>query len=206
MADVTPIRTRGRDGAASSCSRGQGARCPAAPAPRPREAAFAPLPRPGLPHRRVEAWKYTDLRALLREAAPLAPAPDAGRAWPRLPTGRPARRRRRAAHRHRRRPPRAAAVGLSAACRPASRPSASPTRWPRAIRWSPAASGRVARRRRRSGARAQRRLHAATASSSASRQGASRRQPIARALRDARRHAGGDLHARPAGRSRTAPA
>lgn len=27
----------------------------------------------GLPHRRVEEWKYTDLRALLRTAAPLAP-------------------------------------------------------------------------------------------------------------------------------------
>ena len=26
----------------------------------------------GLPHRRVEEWKYTDLRALMREAAPLA--------------------------------------------------------------------------------------------------------------------------------------
>ena len=32
----------------------------------------------GLPHRRIEEWKYTDLRALMREAAPLAPPPDAG--------------------------------------------------------------------------------------------------------------------------------
>jgi Fe-S cluster assembly protein SufD len=31
----------------------------------------------GLPHRRVEEWKYTDLRALLREAYPLAAPPDA---------------------------------------------------------------------------------------------------------------------------------
>ena len=30
----------------------------------------------GLPHRRVEDWKYTDLRSLMREARPLAPAPD----------------------------------------------------------------------------------------------------------------------------------
>jgi Fe-S cluster assembly protein SufD len=30
----------------------------------------------GLPHRRVEEWKYTDLRALMRDAAPLAPTPD----------------------------------------------------------------------------------------------------------------------------------
>ena len=31
----------------------------------------------GLPHRRIEEWKYTDLRALMREVLPLAPAPDA---------------------------------------------------------------------------------------------------------------------------------
>ena len=31
----------------------------------------------GLPHRRVEEWKYTDLRALMREAYPLAAPPDA---------------------------------------------------------------------------------------------------------------------------------
>ncbi len=30
----------------------------------------------GLPHRRIEDWKYTDLRALMREVAPPAPAPD----------------------------------------------------------------------------------------------------------------------------------
>src|SRR6266545_5196790 len=30
-----------------------------------------------LPHRRVEEWKYTDLRALMREAKPLAVPPDA---------------------------------------------------------------------------------------------------------------------------------
>ena len=31
----------------------------------------------GLPHRRVEDWKYTDLRVLMREVLPLAAAPDA---------------------------------------------------------------------------------------------------------------------------------
>jgi Fe-S cluster assembly protein SufD len=30
----------------------------------------------GLPHRRVEEWKYTDLRALMRDAAPLAGVPS----------------------------------------------------------------------------------------------------------------------------------
>jgi Fe-S cluster assembly protein SufD len=32
----------------------------------------------GLPTRRVESWHYTDLRAAIRDAAPLAPAPDSG--------------------------------------------------------------------------------------------------------------------------------
>jgi Fe-S cluster assembly protein SufD len=41
-----------------------------------RETAFADFAKRGLPHRRVEEWKYTDLRALLREVAPLAAAPD----------------------------------------------------------------------------------------------------------------------------------
>ena len=31
----------------------------------------------GLPHRRIEDWKYTDLRALMRDAKPLAAPPDA---------------------------------------------------------------------------------------------------------------------------------
>jgi Fe-S cluster assembly protein SufD len=39
--------------------------------------AFRMFEEAGLPHRRVEEWKYTDLRALMREAKPLAPKPDA---------------------------------------------------------------------------------------------------------------------------------
>ena len=42
-----------------------------------REAAFAQFAKSGLPNRRVEEWKYTDLRALMRDAKPLAPPPDA---------------------------------------------------------------------------------------------------------------------------------
>ena len=42
-----------------------------------RAAAFDVFTREGLPHRRVEDWKYTDLRALMREAKPLASPPDA---------------------------------------------------------------------------------------------------------------------------------
>jgi Fe-S cluster assembly protein SufD len=41
-----------------------------------REAAFDVFAKQGLPHRRIEEWKYTDLRALMREAKPLANPPD----------------------------------------------------------------------------------------------------------------------------------
>ena len=40
--------------------------------------AFSRFVERGLPTRRVESWHYTDLRAAMRDAAPLAPAPDAG--------------------------------------------------------------------------------------------------------------------------------
>ncbi|MGD1017357.1 MAG: SufD family Fe-S cluster assembly protein [Roseiarcus sp.] len=43
----------------------------------PRQAAFRRFEEAGLPTRRVEAWHYTDLRAALATAAPLAKAPDA---------------------------------------------------------------------------------------------------------------------------------
>lgn len=42
-----------------------------------REEAFRQFESRGLPHRRVEEWKYTDLRALLREVNPPALPPDA---------------------------------------------------------------------------------------------------------------------------------
>ena len=42
-----------------------------------RENAFQRFAALGLPHRRVEEWKYTDLRALMRDAKPLAAPPDA---------------------------------------------------------------------------------------------------------------------------------
>jgi Fe-S cluster assembly protein SufD len=46
-----------------------------------REAAATLLSAHGLPNRRVEAWKYTDLRALLRDApAPVSIVPDVARA------------------------------------------------------------------------------------------------------------------------------
>jgi Fe-S cluster assembly protein SufD len=42
-----------------------------------RSAAFGLFAREGLPNRRIEEWKYTDLRALMRDAKPLATPPDA---------------------------------------------------------------------------------------------------------------------------------
>src|SRR3954469_1740544 len=42
-----------------------------------RAQAFRRFSAEGLPHRRVEEWKYTDLRALMRDAKPLAGVPDA---------------------------------------------------------------------------------------------------------------------------------
>lgn len=41
-----------------------------------REAAIAAFRRTGLPHRRIEEWKYTDLRATLRKVAPPAERPE----------------------------------------------------------------------------------------------------------------------------------
>ena len=38
--------------------------------------AFSSFVERGLPTRRVESWHYTDLRSAMRDAAPLAPAPD----------------------------------------------------------------------------------------------------------------------------------
>ena len=59
-----------------------------------REAAFERFERTGLPHRRVEEWKYTDLRALMRDAKPLAAAPDAAAKARAKDAGGAARRRR----------------------------------------------------------------------------------------------------------------
>ncbi|MEX2318382.1 MAG: Fe-S cluster assembly protein SufD [Bauldia sp.] len=41
-----------------------------------REAAIESFRRTGLPHRRIEEWKYTDLRALMRKVAPPATRPS----------------------------------------------------------------------------------------------------------------------------------
>ncbi len=47
-----------------------------------REAAFRRFEASGLPSRRVEEWKYTDLRVLMRDVKPLAAPPEAGALQP----------------------------------------------------------------------------------------------------------------------------
>ena len=41
-----------------------------------RDAAFGAFAAAGLPHRRIEAWHYTDLRSIMRDALPVAGKPD----------------------------------------------------------------------------------------------------------------------------------
>src|ERR1051326_589746 len=75
-ADVRPIRTAAEQALADAFAARASVRVGDPLASR-REAAFRRFAAEGLPHRRVEDWKYTDLRALMREAKPLAGAPDA---------------------------------------------------------------------------------------------------------------------------------
>jgi Fe-S cluster assembly protein SufD len=76
-AEVATIKTAAETGLAQAFSQARG-RLPGdvAIAAR-RDAAFDLFAKQGLPHRRIEDWKYTDLRALMREAKPLAAPPDA---------------------------------------------------------------------------------------------------------------------------------
>ena len=76
-ADVTVIKTAAETALANGFTEAR-TRLPGGGAiAAQRAAAFDIFAREGLPHRRVEEWKYTDLRALMREAKPLASPPDA---------------------------------------------------------------------------------------------------------------------------------
>ena len=76
-AEVRQIKTAAEQGLAQAFADAK-AKLPGAGAvARLREDAFREFEARGLPHRRVEEWKYTDLRALMREAKPLAPPADA---------------------------------------------------------------------------------------------------------------------------------
>ena len=74
MADITVMRTAAETGLSALFDRLKGG-LPGDVAVR--EGALAGFAERGLPHRRVEEFKYTDLRALMREAAPAAERPSA---------------------------------------------------------------------------------------------------------------------------------
>jgi Fe-S cluster assembly protein SufD len=75
-ADITPIRTAAETSLAEAFAVMRGTLA-GGPVTARREAAFRRFEVQGLPHRRIEEWKYTDLRALMRDAKPLAGPPDA---------------------------------------------------------------------------------------------------------------------------------
>jgi Fe-S cluster assembly protein SufD len=75
--NVVVAKTKGSR-AVSDLFTGAEGRLPGSPAIAvARRGAFEAFEQFGLPHRRIEEWKYTDLRALVGEIRPLAPAPDA---------------------------------------------------------------------------------------------------------------------------------
>ncbi|HVT56748.1 MAG TPA: Fe-S cluster assembly protein SufD [Xanthobacteraceae bacterium] len=75
-AEIRPIRTPAEQALAASIEAVQGKLPGASEVKKLRETAGKAFVQSGLPHRRVEEWKYTDLRALMRDAAPLASPPD----------------------------------------------------------------------------------------------------------------------------------
>jgi Fe-S cluster assembly protein SufD len=75
-AEVTPIKTAAETGLADAFARRKASLPGGREIAGRREAAFRRFEGSGLPHRRVEEWKYTDLRALMRDSKPLAEAPD----------------------------------------------------------------------------------------------------------------------------------
>ena len=76
-AEIHPIKTAAETALAQSFATAKGELPGAAVVAALREQAFGRFETAGLPHRRVEEWKYTDLRALMRAANPLAGVPDA---------------------------------------------------------------------------------------------------------------------------------
>ncbi|AZO77127.1 MULTISPECIES: SufD family Fe-S cluster assembly protein [unclassified Bosea (in: a-proteobacteria)] len=75
MALITPLKTAAEQQLAEQFASVK-AELPGAGAMRKlREDAFAGFETKGLPHRRLESWRYTDLRNLVREAMPLARRP-----------------------------------------------------------------------------------------------------------------------------------
>ncbi len=69
---VTAMKTKAEEQLAEHFARAADALPGSGWVPAARNAAFAAFAAAGLPHRRIEAWKYTDLRAGLKEAYPPA--------------------------------------------------------------------------------------------------------------------------------------
>jgi Fe-S cluster assembly protein SufD len=76
-AGMRPIRTKAELGLADVYTTSRQALPGGADVATARAAAFDRFAIAGLPHARVEAWKYTDLRRLMSDAKPLAVPPDA---------------------------------------------------------------------------------------------------------------------------------
>ena len=72
MSVVTPLKTAAEQALSAQFASAKGELPGALPVRKLREDAFAGFEARGLPHRRLETWRYTDLRSLLREARPLA--------------------------------------------------------------------------------------------------------------------------------------
>lgn len=75
-ADVRTVRTEAETAIVEAYERLRGALPGGALVREARDAAFETFRRTGLPHRRIEEWKYTDLRALMRKVAPPAARPS----------------------------------------------------------------------------------------------------------------------------------
>jgi Fe-S cluster assembly protein SufD len=77
MADVRPIKTNAEVALANIFAAAKPTLAGGGEIAAARKAAFESFSETGLPHRRIEAWKYTDLRTMMRDAQPLALPPDA---------------------------------------------------------------------------------------------------------------------------------
>lgn len=76
-AEIKIIRTAAETALADAFSAAENRLPGAGPIAAMRADAFDRFKQQGLPHRRIEEWKYTDLRAAMREFMPLAGMPDA---------------------------------------------------------------------------------------------------------------------------------
>ena len=74
-AEVRTVRTEAETAIVDAHERVRGSLPGGASVQKHRNAAFEIFRKVGLPHRRIEEWKYTDLRALMRKVAPPAARP-----------------------------------------------------------------------------------------------------------------------------------